>query len=53
MQIANYFCYRLNVSSEQILPTVLPFGSTFGSGSYVRATVWCYFGLGSHVHATI
>ena len=30
MQIANCFCYRLNVFSEQILPPVLPFGYAFG-----------------------
>ena len=25
---------------------VLPFGATFGSGSHVRATVWCHLWLG-------
>ena len=38
MQIANYFCYRLNMSLAQVVTFVLPIDATFGSGGNVRAT---------------
>ena len=53
MQIANYFCYRLNMplawvatfvlpfdtTLARVATFVLPFDATFGSGGNVRATV--------------